>query len=102
MTAQATVTLPEPIHMLDEVRGLHIPKAFINMVDPEAWDIGMDQAEDLQDPEGEYYWDTWDEVLMSASFKDRHGQLWTLHQDGGLWAVPADATKEWWSIFFAQ
>ncbi len=36
------------------------------------------------------YWEAWDAVLRDARYTDAQGRVWTLEQDGDLFAVTGD------------
>lgn len=78
--------------LLDDCRGIYIPRDFV-----EGFRINEDQAptwkvEDLEaieickDPEHEYYWDAWQDILDNATFTE-NGNTWCLYQDGAVWAL---------------
>ncbi len=81
--------------LLDEARGVYIPQAFATQLDMEAWHVKPEQVETLSEgPDGEWYWETWDDVLRDAYYdapesKDKSikSGRWTLEQDGSLFAV---------------
>lgn len=80
--------------LLDANRGPYIPMVF-----SEAWAHlfeGIDDSdlEILKDPDGEWYWESWNTVLANASYTDSNGRIWTLHQDGDLFAVVLDEMSE--------
>ena len=72
--------------LLSDVRGVYIPRDFAEGFDLKAWHIDFDVSA-LSDPEGEFYWDTWERVVSSAFLLDAEGNCFTLHQDGDLWAI---------------
>jgi hypothetical protein len=78
----------EPVALLlDGNRGVYIPKNFVEDFDLTAWE-GID-AEDVaicKDPDHEHYWDAWCQITDHATFT-KHGETWTLYQDGDLWAL---------------
>lgn len=77
--------------LLDDVRGIYIPANFVNEFDLSTWQ-GLDNINlgHLSEPENECYWDTWYDVLSNASYTDDKGNVFTLHQDGDLWAICFD------------
>jgi hypothetical protein len=90
-------TKPEPVLWLSDARGRYIPRDFarsfadrsasVRHVTDEQWSIleaGLDH---------EWYWEAWDEILNEATVTDTNGAVYTLHQDGDLWLVPAG--MEW-------
>lgn len=69
--------LPDVELFLDETRGINIPRDFAESIDPVYW-FGisvtadeMDEGEDcdlsiLADPDSEFYWEVWDDVIRNA------------------------------------
>ena len=89
-----TATLPAVTLILSDAHGVYIPRDFVcddyNELAKEyceAWHIRPGDAEILQNPEHEFYWGTWDDVLQYAYFEDAEGNRYTLHQDGDLWGL---------------
>lgn len=83
--------------ILTDARGIYIPRDFvcddyneIAIEHCEAWGIKLEDAEVLQNPENEWYWDTWNDVLNCAEFTDSEGNKFKLHQDGDLWGICYD------------
>jgi len=79
-------TLPAVSLLLSEARGIYIPRDFASDFDLTLWQ-GLENIdlEDLENPENDYYWGAWNDVLNSAEFHE-NGYVWRLHQDGDLWA----------------
>jgi len=73
--------------LLSDARGIYIPCDFLDF-EILASQLTSDQRESLSDPENEYYWEAWDEVL-NQEFTDDKGLKWSLYQDGNLWAIPS-------------
>jgi hypothetical protein len=75
--------------LLDEVRGIHIPRDFAReCLSLPGW-TGVDEETReilLAGYEHEHYWEAWDDVLGSATFTALHGFKYALHQDGTLFA----------------
>ena len=90
-----TTKKPETILFLSDARGIYIPRDFANGIKPEC--LSGASAEDIailqSGPDSEFYWDAWDAVLNSARVTDADGVVYTPHQDGDLWLVPAG--MEW-------
>lgn len=77
--------------ILSDARGIYIPRDFVcnswNEIDNitcEAWGIKTEDAQILQNPDDEGYWDTWCDVLNYAQF-NHNGDIYRLMQDGDLW-----------------
>lgn len=67
---------------------------------PQVWASGMDKADALSSkvdwgdvkicqsgPDNEAYWEAWQAILDSAEIADPDGSVWTLYQNGDLWAI---------------
>lgn len=76
--------------LLDGSRGIYIPRDFVTGFDMDAWNVSEEDAQDCSDPENEYYWETWDSILNSASYTSKDGRVWSLYQDSDLFAVAYD------------
>lgn len=79
--------------LLDGNRGTYIPQAFAEMCG-DLWQISAERLKVLADPDHEWYWETWTEVLDNATLTDKNGKVWHLHQDGDLWAYCPDLMTE--------
>lgn len=102
MTDTATTPikpLPAVVLILSDARGRYIPRDFVqDKYAPNAysekhcraWHITPADAIALLDPDGEHYWDVWDEVMQYAYYEDTDGAVYTLHQDGDLWGICFD------------
>lgn len=87
---------PDVMLWLSDARGVYIPRDFaasfkdialsISGVSPEDWAI-------LEDPDHEWYWDTWDTVCDNAIVTDENGDKYRVYQDGDCWLIPAG--MEW-------
>ena len=73
--------------LLSDARGIYIPMNFVEFFDLSQWNIDSKYIERLSSPDNEWYWDNWDVVLNNAKHTDSEGNVWTLWQDGDLWAV---------------
>ena len=76
--------------LLSKARGIYIPQNFYESFNLSDWNINSDTVngiDDLSDPENDFYWDTWEDVLNNAFFIDKDGHKWVLYQDGELWAI---------------
>jgi hypothetical protein len=83
----AANTLPAIALLLSDSRGIYIPQHFVKEYDLTLWQgISEDDIKTITDgPNGEFYWEVWDDVLNNATFTE-NGNTWRLHQDGDLWA----------------
>lgn len=72
--------------LFSDAEGIYIPKRFIEKFDASAWGISEELIALLSNPEGDQYWEAWDEVLSTASFYFE-GKTWRLYQEGDLWAI---------------
>ena len=74
--------------LLNSARGIYIPQNFVEEFDLTKFSgIDPDDVAILHDPDHEWYWDAWDNVLQYATHTDEHGHKWYLHQDGDLWMI---------------
>ena len=72
--------------LLDGHRGIYIPQNFAEN-HGEAWGVSEeDRSILLAGPDHEFYWDTWSDVLDTATLQ-YNGKTWHLHQDSDLFAV---------------
>lgn len=73
--------------LLSDARGIYIPANFIECFDFKQWGISESDSIELNNPDNEFYWDTWDMVLSNAYFIDDNGKKWYLYQEGDLFAI---------------
>jgi len=74
--------------LLSDARGIYIPRDFIQGFDLTKWyGISESDVEILQDPDNEFYWEAWESVLNNAKFKSDDGRVFSLWQDGDLFAI---------------
>lgn len=73
--------------LLSDIRGVYIPRDFVQNFDLDKWHIKEDYQEVLSSLDNERYWDAWTQLLDNAYFVDESGKKWQLWQDGDLWAV---------------
>lgn len=77
--------------LLDGSVGIYLPREFAKHFAKDWQGIDPDDLEILRaGPDHEWYWETWDDVLATASYADDDGHTWTLFQDGDLFAVRDD------------
>lgn len=92
------------ILLLSDARGSYIPRDFIEMIEsqPKWQGITAENKEILRNPDHEWYWEAWEDVLNRAFITVRN-RKYTLHQDGDLWAVAYSAmTKKEKIEFFGN
>jgi hypothetical protein len=73
--------------LLDGTRGMYIPQDFVPQA--AAWTgIDPEDLEILEDgPEGEWYWESWENVMRDA-VREKDGRTWHLEEDEqGLFEV---------------
>ena len=80
--------------MLSAARGIYIPRDFIETVDIDAWNIDTWAAGQCSDPNGDFYWDAWNSILNNARYTAADGRVYSLYQDGDLWAVCYDSMTD--------
>lgn len=74
--------------LLSDARGIYIPRDFVQGFDLTKWyGINESDVEILQDPDNEFYWEAWESVLNNAKFKSDDGRVFSLWQDGDLFAI---------------
>lgn len=87
-------TRPEPQILLSDGGGIYIPQMFAtNLVfgaQPNQWQgVSAENLDILErGPEGEEYWEAWEEVLDQAFLVSGEGRKYTLGHDGDVWAIP--------------
>jgi hypothetical protein len=80
--------------LLNDTRGVYIPRDFVQGFDMEAWHItDQDMINDLQEPENEWYWESWESLMNNAYFVDSEGMTWRLYQEGDLFALSDELTE---------
>ena len=80
---------PEIELLFDDASGIYIPQRFAQEIDREAvTGVSEEDFEILNDPDHEFYWDAWADVLDTAIITDIHGTQYTLYQDGDVWLIP--------------
>lgn len=68
--------------LVPDHHGIYVPKTFVENYDPHVWNVKEEDANVLEaGPDGQYYWETWDDVLGYAYY-----EAWRLYQDGDLYA----------------
>ena len=76
--------------LLCDSRGIYIPKNFYDDFDLPAWGIDKDKFTALSDPDNEWYWEAWNDLITKAKYTDALGHTWTLQQEGDLFAYRDD------------
>lgn len=76
------------IILCSDSNGIYIPKIMTSRLKEAGWEgITDEMIEATSEPENEFYWDTWDDILNNAKYLDpKTGQVFLLHQDGDLFA----------------
>ena len=99
--------------LLDSNRGVFIPRDFATLyLDPEMTHLTIKPEcvplvnrckPVISDPNNEWYWDSWDELIDGLILVDRSGNEWGLFQNGDLWIyrISAIDTDEVTSLFDA-
>ncbi len=87
--------------LVSDHHGIYIPKFFSENFG--GWGLLNEDVVDLADPNNEWYWDTWSNVLDYATLKDKDGHTWRLWQDGDLFAYCEELmTDEEYKNFFGE
>lgn len=82
--------------ILSDSNGIYIPKCFIERYeDCLVHSISEEDKEILLNPEHEYYWDTWINVLDNNMIFDKDGERYVLYQDGDLIAIHEGYAQEY-------
>ena len=78
----------ELILLLSDNRGQYIPQNFIEQYGDDLVNVSDEDKQILlAGPYHELYSEAWDTVLMDGIIR-MDGNVYTLYQDGDLWAVP--------------
>ncbi len=81
--------------LCDSHHGQYIPQLMINRLVDNGWQgIEKDDIADLQDPSNEWYWEAWYNIEDNATYTDKNGNVWTLYQNGDLFAICEDLMTE--------
>lgn len=81
--------------LLADARGIYIPRDFVQGFDLSKWQgISEWAAQECTDPINYNYWEAWNEILCNATHTAPDGRVFTLHQDGDLWALCIDNMTE--------
>lgn len=87
--------LPSISLLLSDARGQYIPRDFVTDFDLTKWEgISQEDAEIRADPEHEWYWDAWANILDTATFTDQDGREFILYHGGDLWALCLEEMTE--------
>lgn len=81
--------------LLSDSRGMYIPRDFYQNFDLEKWNIKKEDYEVLNNPDNDWYWEAWDNLLRNAYYIDEKNQLtYRLEQDGDLFANAIESITE--------
>ena len=76
--------------LCDSHHGHYIPQIMAILLFDAGW-TGFDLEKVAELDAGPYkcdwYWDTWNDILNNAQFKDENGVVWYLYYDGDLFAA---------------
>lgn len=91
-------------YLIDGAHGIYVPQIFVKAYALYNWGITDADAEILlYGPDHADYRDTWDSVLQSARYTAEDGRVYSLHQDGDLFAVAYGAlTDDEYREFFGE
>lgn len=76
--------------LIDSRNGTYIPQIFVEDYSHYNWNIKKQDMETLKNPDNEWYWESWENVINTAYYMDNDGVKWTLHHDGDLFAIAHD------------
>jgi hypothetical protein len=85
--------MSEAMLYADGARGIYIPQYFAESIQRDAVTGVKPEALDMLagDPDQDWYWETWNDVLDNAVVTDKStGIVYHLYQDGDLWLIPDD------------
>lgn len=84
----------DTILLLTDANGIYIPQLWCNGIsksETAEMNISWEDVEACQHgPDGEFYWEAWEQIIDNAEIADDSGDLWRLHQNGDLWQVRTD------------
>lgn len=76
--------------LLSDAHGVYLPYMFVTHFDRAKWNLAdpeFDWAWDqCSQPDSDDYWEAWDQIIFHAEYHEG-GHVWTLCQDGDLWAL---------------
>jgi len=89
------MTKPEMTLILNDARGIYIPRDFTNAVARERVTGISDEDWAILEagPDHEDYWDAWQTVEQDARITDDHGNVYLIWNDSDCWLVPVG--MEW-------
>lgn len=82
--------------LCDSHHGVYLPHVWVKNTE-NIWNIKQedwDYLSDASNVEDEHYRDTWHDILSDAVYTDSNGVVWTLYQDGDLFAVAYNEMTE--------
>ncbi len=83
----------ERVLLVDGLHGVHVPMVFARRcaAPAGAWIVDhLARCALLEGASEPGYWEAWSGVLRDATYTDAQGRVWTLEQDGDLFAVTGD------------
>lgn len=89
----------EPILLLDSHHGVYIPKLFAEELIKGVYKVKNREAilkplAELGNPENQFYWEEWENLLDNCVLLDSKGNEYTLWQNEDLWAIPEGYENE--------
>ena len=78
---------------LSDARGIYIPRDFAQSIKRECvTGISEDDYAILENPDHEWYWEAWNDVLNNAVVTDpTSGTVYKVYQDGDCWLIEQGA-----------
>jgi hypothetical protein len=95
----AAITL-HPVLLLDGNRGIYLPKVFAEEIIAGSYKVKNMNAEirsylaELGNPDNEFYWDAWEDLLRECILIDTKGNEFSLWQNDDLWALPEEMDEK--------
>ena len=81
--------------LLTDARGIYLPHDFAQSFVVRESGLDDDMTICATNPDHQYYWEAWENILNEGTIEGADGKIWRLHQDGDLWAIRADVEIDW-------
>ena len=82
--------------LVDGHHGIYVPQCFVRNFDLSKWNgIDDDDIRECDNPDNEFYWESWDNILQNAEYVDDNGHRWGLWQNNDLWVYRTDIEIDW-------
>lgn len=82
-------TITRPILVVDSHHGVYIPQIWLKQSSGQIKaQLSRDQRNDLRNPENEFYWETWEQVLNKEFRVNRQKGYFEQTENGDLFFIP--------------